>query len=80
MYVFCLRQWTLRDFEIGKPLGRGKFGCVYLARERKSGFIIALKVMFSCLLSSQNWSFLSVESGYFIQSTFLIGNKEETIA
>lgn len=29
------RRWTLNDFEIGKPLGRGKFGNVYLAREKK---------------------------------------------
>ena len=27
------KQWSLNDFEIGKPLGRGKFGAVYLARE-----------------------------------------------
>lgn len=39
------RKWTLNDFEIGKPLGRGKFGDVYLARERKSKFIVALKVI-----------------------------------
>ncbi|KAI1480368.1 hypothetical protein K445DRAFT_77761 [Daldinia sp. EC12] len=32
-------------FEIGKPLGKGKFGRVYLARERKHGFICALKVL-----------------------------------
>lgn len=32
-------------FEIGKPLGKGKFGRVYLARERNSGFICALKVL-----------------------------------
>ena len=38
------KRWTLRDFEIGKPLGRGKFGDVYLARERKSKFIVAIKV------------------------------------
>ncbi|CAN1252329.1 Serine/threonine-protein kinase Aurora-3 [Linum perenne] len=29
------RQWSLADFEIGKPLGKGKFGRVYLAREVK---------------------------------------------
>ncbi|KAK4787841.1 hypothetical protein SAY86_011674 [Trapa natans] len=40
------RDWSLRDFEIGKPLGRGKFGRVYLAREVKSKFIVALKVIF----------------------------------
>ena len=32
-------------FEIGKPLGKGKFGRVYLARERSSGFVCALKVL-----------------------------------
>lgn len=39
------RQWTLKDFEIGRPLGSGKFGDVYLARERKSKFIVAIKVI-----------------------------------
>jgi hypothetical protein len=38
------RTWQLTDFDIGKPLGRGKFGNVYLARERTSKFIVALKV------------------------------------
>jgi serine/threonine protein kinase len=32
-------KWTIDDFELGKPLGRGKFGQVYLAREKKSKFI-----------------------------------------
>ena len=38
------RRWQLSDFDIGKPLGRGKFGNVYLAREKQSGYIVALKV------------------------------------
>ena len=37
------RRWQLTDFDIGKPLGRGKFGNVYLARERQTKFVIALK-------------------------------------
>ena len=41
------KRWSLRDFEIGKPLGKGHFGDVYLARERKSNFIVALKVRLS---------------------------------
>ncbi|KAG5540187.1 hypothetical protein RHGRI_020424 [Rhododendron griersonianum] len=28
------RRWILNDFDIGKPLGSGKFGHVYLAREK----------------------------------------------
>lgn len=39
------KQWHLGMFEIGKPLGKGKFGNVYLARERSSGFVCALKVL-----------------------------------
>lgn len=39
-------KWSLADFEIGKPLGKGKFGKVYLAREKKSKYIVALKVLF----------------------------------
>ena len=44
------KRWTLKDFEIGKPLGRGKFGDVYLARERKSKFIVAIKVSINRIL------------------------------
>ena len=39
------KEWSLKDFEIGKPLGRGKFGDVYLAREKKSKFIVAIKAI-----------------------------------
>jgi serine/threonine protein kinase len=38
-------RWSVDDFDILKPLGQGKFGNVYMAREKKSGYIIALKVM-----------------------------------
>ncbi|KAL2014962.1 hypothetical protein VTK56DRAFT_6655 [Thermocarpiscus australiensis] len=40
------KQFHLGMFEIGRPLGKGKFGRVYLARERSSGFICALKVLY----------------------------------
>ncbi|KAF2286981.1 hypothetical protein GH714_036689 [Hevea brasiliensis] len=43
------RRWTL-NFDIGKPLGRGKFGHVYLAREKRSNHIVALKVLFKSQL------------------------------
>ena len=39
------QQLHLGMFEIGKPLGKGKFGRVYLAKERSSGFVCALKVL-----------------------------------
>eukprot|EP00051_Salpingoeca_urceolata_P004512 m.65527 g.65527 ORF g.65527 m.65527 type:complete len:381 (+) comp13671_c0_seq1:430-1572(+) len=44
------RRWQLSDFEIGRPLGKGKFGNVYLAREKKSRFIVALKMLFKSQL------------------------------
>ncbi|CAI0441411.1 unnamed protein product [Linum tenue] len=40
------RRWTLADFDVGKPLGRGKFGHVYAAREKRSNHVVALKVLF----------------------------------
>ncbi|XP_062328259.1 aurora kinase A [Osmerus eperlanus] len=40
------KRWSLENFDIGRPLGKGKFGNVYLARERQSMFILALKVLF----------------------------------
>ena len=39
------RRWVLSDFDIGRPLGRGKFGNVYLCRLREANFIVALKVL-----------------------------------
>ncbi|RLN97138.1 hypothetical protein BBJ28_00024050 [Nothophytophthora sp. Chile5] len=39
------KTWKLSDFEIGKPLGKGKFGNVYLAREKQSKYVVALKVL-----------------------------------
>ncbi|XP_007548437.1 aurora kinase A [Poecilia formosa] len=40
------KPWSLENFDIGRPLGKGKFGNVYLARERQTKFILALKVLF----------------------------------
>ncbi|XP_033125373.1 aurora kinase A-A-like [Anneissia japonica] len=47
-------KWTLQDFDIGRPLGKGKFGNVYLAREKQSKFIVALKVLFKSQLLKSN--------------------------
>ena len=38
-------EWSLSDFEIGKRLGRGKFGKVYLAREKRTKYIVAIKIL-----------------------------------
>ncbi|XP_073233742.1 aurora kinase C-like [Porites lutea] len=46
--------WCLDDFDIGKPLGKGKFGNVYLAREKKSKYIVALKVLFKSQLEKNH--------------------------
>nr|CAD7578568.1 unnamed protein product [Timema californicum] len=57
LYKNCfhlLNSWSLSDFEIGRPLGKGKFGNVYLARERKSKFIVALKVIFKSQIMKAN--------------------------
>ncbi|CAH8845891.1 unnamed protein product [Trichobilharzia szidati] len=40
------RMSVLSDFDIGKKLGRGKFGTVFLARKKTSHFPCALKVIF----------------------------------
>jgi aurora kinase len=48
------KQFHLGMFEIGRALGKGKFGRVYLARERNSGFICALKVMYKSELQNGN--------------------------
>jgi len=45
------RCWQLSDFDIGKPLGRGKFGNVYLAREKRTNYVVALKVIFKAQLA-----------------------------
>lgn len=39
------KAFHLGMFEIGKALGKGKFGRVYLARDRASNFVCALKVL-----------------------------------
>ena len=44
------QRWKLDDFELGRPLGKGQFGNVYLAREKKNKYIVALKVLFKSQL------------------------------
>lgn len=46
--------WELANFDIGRPLGRGKFGNVYLAREKDTKFVVALKVLFKKQIQRDN--------------------------
>ncbi|XP_010330209.1 zinc finger protein 264 isoform X5 [Saimiri boliviensis] len=48
-----MRRLTIDDFEIGRPLGKGKFGNVYLARLKESHFIVALKVLFKSQIEKE---------------------------
>ncbi|KAJ3449118.1 serine/threonine-protein kinase ial-related [Anaeramoeba flamelloides] len=47
------KNWKRQDFDIGKKIGEGKLGSIYLARERKSNRLIALKVLPKGLLNSK---------------------------
>ncbi|OUZ99490.1 Protein kinase domain [Macleaya cordata] len=48
------KQWSMQNFEVGRPLGKGKFGRVYLAREKKSKYVVALKVIFRQQIEKYN--------------------------
>lgn len=39
------RRLCLKDFDMSKKLGRGKFGHVFLAKEKRTKFIVAIKVL-----------------------------------
>ncbi|CAB1313440.1 unnamed protein product [Coregonus sp. 'balchen'] len=47
------KKFTINDFDIGRPLGKGKFGNVYLARDKKLDFIVALKVLFKSQMEKE---------------------------
>lgn len=45
---------SIANFEVGRALGKGKFGNVYLAREKESKYIVALKVLSKKQLMKHN--------------------------
>lgn len=47
----------MQDFDVGRALGKGKFGNVYLAREKKSKYIVALKVLFKSQILEANFEY-----------------------
>jgi len=40
------KQWKINDFNLGRALGKGRFGNVYLAKEKNTNYVVALKIMF----------------------------------
>ena len=53
LLMFLVSNSHYNSFFKGRPLGRGKFGNVYLAREKETKFIIALKVLFKKQIATQ---------------------------
>ncbi|KAM7417286.1 hypothetical protein PAMA_017106 [Pampus argenteus] len=47
------KKVSIDDFDIGRPLGKGKFGNVYLARVKKLQAIVALKVLFKSQMEKE---------------------------
>jgi aurora kinase, other len=62
------KRWSLNDFDIGKPLGNGKFGKVFLAREKRSKFVVALKVRHLLSCSPFPCSLLTIECVFQVLS------------
>ncbi len=48
------RDWVVDDFLLGKPIGKGKFGNVYSAKQKLTKHPVALKVLFKAPLVSSN--------------------------
>ncbi|KAJ7226144.1 kinase-like protein [Mycena pura] len=45
--TFPTQEWSLHSFDIGRPLGKGKFGRVYMVRTKASPkYILALKTLY----------------------------------
>lgn len=48
------RPWCSKDFSIGKAIGKGKFGNVYMAKVKKTRSTVALKVLFKAPMRAAN--------------------------
>ena len=46
MFFLPRKKWKIEDFNLGRALGKGRFGNVYLAKEKKTNYVVALKIMF----------------------------------
>ena len=36
------KEWKFDDFKIGKSIGKGRFGSVYVAKEKKSSYVVGM--------------------------------------
>lgn len=45
MFLFPSYSWSLDDFDVGKRMGRGKFGRVYAAKIKNTDYVVALKTL-----------------------------------
>jgi serine/threonine protein kinase len=48
------RSWSIEDFAIGKPVGKGRYGSVYMCQHKQSGRLLALKILFKEQLVKDN--------------------------
>lgn len=48
------RYWSIDDFDVGDVIGEGRFGKVFVAREKKSRFVCVLKIIRKKLLTKHN--------------------------
>lgn len=45
-FLFNSYKWSTDDFDLGCALGRGKFGRVYVGREKSTHFMVAMKILY----------------------------------
>jgi len=50
--TFNPHEWSLSRFWVGRPLGQGRFGRVYLAKEKSTNFVCVLKSMCKAFVDS----------------------------
>jgi serine/threonine protein kinase len=44
--------WRIEDFDVGPAVGKGRFGHVYACRDKRSGALVAIKILFKDKLES----------------------------
>jgi hypothetical protein len=49
-----INSWSVKDFSLSKPIGKGKFGNVYMGKERRTKTQVALKVLFKAPMQAAN--------------------------